>query len=278
MDEGSNILQRMRKIFADSEDKEKLAEEIIDKIEEGYRQELFGKHEMQMLCNVFEYMDTDAKDVMVHRKQIIAIDGEIPLEEAMHFFIEENFSRFPVYEEDIDNVIGTIHLRDAVRCYMEEGMRRKPVKELTDIIRPVYFVPETKSIEKIFKQMLAKKNLMAIVIDEYGQTSGLVTMEDIVEEIVGNIQDEYDEEDEMIVKQSENVYIVDGMTQLDDLERLLHIDFDEEDYDTLNGCLIEYLDRIPAEGEQCALQFEGYNFTILSVDNNTIKKVKIEKK
>lgn len=278
MDEGSNLLQRMRKIFADSEDKEKLAEEIIDKIEEGHRQGLFGKHEMQMLCNVFEYMDTDAKDVMVHRKQIVAIDGAIPLEDAMHFFIEENFSRFPVFEEDIDNMIGTIHLRDAVRCYMDDEMRQKPVKELKDAIRPVSFVPETKSIEKIFKQMLAKKNLMVIVIDEYGQTSGLVTMEDIVEEIVGNIQDEYDEEDEMIVKQSENVYIVDGMTQLDDLEELLHIDFEEEDYDTLNGCLIEYLDRIPTEGEQCALQFEGYNFTILSVDNNTIKKVKIEKR
>lgn len=278
MDEGSNILQKMKKIFADSEDKEKLAEEIIDKIEEGYFRGLFGKHEMQMLCNVFEYMDTDAKDVMVHRKQIVAIDGAMCLEEAMSFFIDENFSRFPVFDGDIDNVIGTIHLRDAVKCYMSEELRKVPVKELKDAIRPVCLVPETKSIEKIFKQMQAKKNLMAVVVDEYGQTAGLVTLEDIVEEIVGNIQDEYDEEDEMITKQAENVYIVDGMTQLDDLEKVLHIDFEEEDYDTLNGYLIECLDRIPAEGERCALQFEGYNFTILSMDNNTIKKVKIEKR
>ena len=103
-------------------------------------------------------------------------------------------------------------------------------------------------------------------------------LEDIVEEIVGNIQDEYDEEEEMIVKQAENVYIVDGMAQLDDLEDILHIDFEEEDYDTLNGYLIECLDRIPAEDEQFVLQFEGYDFTILSVDKNTIKKVKIEKR
>lgn len=278
MDEGSNILQKMKKIFADSEDKEKLAEEIIDKIEEGYFQGLFGKHEMQMLCNVFEYMDTDAKDVMVHRKQIVAIDGATCLEEAMSFFIDENFSRLPVFDGDIDNVIGTIHLRDAVKCYMSEEQRKVQVKDLKDAIRPVCLVPETKSIEKIFKQMQAKKNLMAVVVDEYGQTAGLVTLEDIVEEIVGNIQDEYDEEDEMITKQAENVYIVDGMTQLDDLEKVLHIDFEEEDYDTLNGYLIECLDRIPAEGERCALQFEGYNFTILSMDNNTIKKVKIEKR
>ena len=278
MDEGSSLLQKMRRIFADNEDQGKLAEEIIDKIEEGYAKSVFGKHEMRMLCNVFEYMDTDAKDVMVHRKHIVGIDGNLPLNEAMHFFIEEKFSRFPVYEEDIDNILGTIHMRDAMRCYLDESLREVPVKELKDAIRPVCFVPETKSIEKLFQQMLNKKNLMAMVIDEYGQTAGLVTMEDIVEEIVGNIQDEYDEEEELIVKQSENVYIVDGMAQLDDLEDLLHIDFEEEDYDTLNGYLIECIDQIPAEDEQYVLQFEGYDFTILSVDNNTIKKVKIEKR
>lgn len=277
MDEGSSLLQRMRKVFADNEDKEKLAEEIIDKIEDGYEKGVFGKHEMQMLCNVFEYMDTDAKDIMTHRKNIVALDGETPLNEAIHFFLEERFSRLPVYEEEIDSIIGTIHLRDAMKCYLDASLHNVAVKDLKGAIRPVGFVPETKSIEKLFQQMLSKKNQMAIVIDEYGQTAGLVTVEDIVEEIVGNIQDEYDEEDEMIVKQSENVYIADGMAELDDLEELLHINFEEEDYDTLNGYLIECLDRIPSEDEQCMLQFEGYNFTILSVDNNIIKKVKIEK-
>ena len=118
---------------------------------------------------------------------------------------------------------------------------------------------------------------MVVVLDEYGQTSGIVTMEDIVEEIVGNIQDEYDEEEELITKQEDGTYIVDGMTQLKDLEEVLDIDFDEEDYDTLNGYLIDCLDRIPSEDEKCMVQFEGYRFRVLSVDNNTIRKVKIEK-
>lgn len=277
MDEGSTLLQRMRNVFSENEDQKKLAEEIIDKIEEGYSKGVFGKHEMQMLCNVFEYMDTDAKDIMTHRKNIVAFDAATPLNEAIHFFLNERFSRLPVYEGEIDSIIGTIHLRDAMKLYLDEGLHNIPVKDLKGAIRPVGFVPETKSIEKLFQQMLSKKNQMTIVIDEYGQTAGLVTVEDIVEEIVGNIQDEYDEEDEMIVKQSENVYIVDGMAELDDLEKLLHIDFEEEDYDTLNGYLIECLDRIPTEDEQPMLQFEGYNFTILSVDNNTIQKVRIEK-
>lgn len=118
---------------------------------------------------------------------------------------------------------------------------------------------------------------MVVVLDEYGQTQGIVTMEDIIEEIVGNIQDEYDEEEEMIVKQGDGSYIVDGMTQLEDLEEILEVDFQEEDYDTLNGYLIDCLDRIPLEDEKCTVQFEGYVFQVLSVDNNTIRKVKITK-
>ena len=118
---------------------------------------------------------------------------------------------------------------------------------------------------------------MAVVVDEYGQTAGIVTMEDIIEEIVGNIQDEYDEEEEFIVKQADGTYIVDGMTQLEDLEEILEVDFEEEDYDTLNGYLIDCLDRIPSEDEKCTVQFEGYVFRILSVDNNTIRKVRVEK-
>lgn len=278
MDEGSSLLQRMRNVFSENEDQEKLVEEMINKIEEGYSKGVFGKHEMQMLCNVFEYMDTDAKDIMTHRKNIVALDGMTPLNEAIHFFLKERFSRLPVYEEEIDSIIGTIHLRDAMKCYLDESLHNVAVKDLKGTIRPVGFVPETKSIEKLFQQMLSKKKQMAIVIDEYGQTAGLVTMEDIIEEIVGNIQDEYDEEDDLIVKQSENVYIVDGMAELDDLEELLHIDFEEEDYDTLNGYLIECLDRIPAEDEHPVLQFEGYNFTVLSVDNNIIQKVRVEKR
>lgn len=277
MEEGNSLLQRMRNLFAENEDQEQLAEEMADKIEEAYHRGIIGKREMQMIGNVFVYMDTDAKDVMTHRKNIVALDEEMTLSEAMPFFVEENYSRFPVYKEDIDEIVGTVHLRDAMKYYLKESCRNLPVKEIEGLIRPVRFIPETKSIDKIFHQMLSEKTLMMIVVDEYGQTAGIVTMEDIVEEIVGNIQDEYDEEEEMIVKVAEGTYIVDGLTQLEDIEDLLGIDFEEEDYDTINGYLIECLDRIPSEEEKCTIRFEGYIFTILSVDNNTIRKVKIEK-
>lgn len=275
-DEGS-LLQKMRRVFSDNEDQERIAEEIIDKVEEGYQKGVLAKREMKMICNIFGYMDAEAKDIMIHRKNIVALDGESTLSEALNFILETNHSRYPVYEEDIDTIIGMIHLRDAMKCYFNESLRNVPIKELKGYIRPVSFIPETRGIDKLFQKMQEVKRHMAVVVDEYGQTAGIVTMEDIIEEIVGNIQDEYDEEEELIVKQADGTYIVDGMTQLEDLEELLGLNFDEKDYDTLNGYLIDCLDRIPSEDEKCSVQFEKFVFQILSVDNNTIRKVKVKK-
>ena len=164
-----------------------------------------------------------------------------------------------------------------MQSYLDGPAREKPVHDLKDAIRPAGFIPETKAIDKLFQQMQQDKSHMVIVLDEYGQTSGIVTMEDIVEEIVGNIQDEYDEEEELIIKQADGTYIVDGMTQLEDLEELLGISFNEEDYDTINGYLIDCLDRIPSEDEECQVEFGGYLFHVLSVDNNTIRKVLVSR-
>lgn len=229
--------------FLTNEDKEKIAEEIIEKVLEGYEKGVLTRREMKMITNIFEYMDSDAKDIMTHRKNIVALDGEESLEKALIFMLEENKSRFPVYEEDIDNIVGILHIRDAMQSYLDGPARKKPVHDLKDAIRPAGFIPETKAIDKLFQQMQQDKSHMVIVLDEYGQTSGIVTMEDIVEEIVGNIQDEYDEEEELIIKQADGTYIVDGMTQLEDLEELLGISFNEEDYDTINGLS----DRLPGQ-------------------------------
>lgn len=278
MDEESSLLQRMKKAFSDEGDKEKAAGEIIAKIEEGYDLGVLPKRGLKMMCNIFDYMEAEARDIMTHRKNIVALSGDMTVEEAMRFMLAENNSRFPVYEEDIDSIIGLMHLRDVMACYMDVALRDMQVGSLREYIRPVSFIPETKSIDKLFQQMQKDKCHMVVVLDEYGQTEGIVTMEDIIEEIVGNIQDEYDEEEELIVQQPDGTYIVDGMTQLEDLEELLNVDFDEEDYDTINGYLIDCLDRIPSEDENCTVQFEGYLFEVLSVDNNTIRKVRIEKK
>lgn len=260
MEEGS-LFQRMRQIFQEEEE------------EKGQ----IGIEAAKLIRNIVRYMDKDAKDIMTHRRDIVAIDEEETLEEALKFMLEERFSRFPIYREDIDEIVGTLHLRDAMTCYFDESCRKKAIKELTDYIRPVAYIPETKSIDTLFKEMQAEKNHIAIVIDEYGQTSGLVAMEDILEEIVGNILDEYDEEEEDIEVRADGTYEVHGFTDLEDLEDLLPITFDKEEYETLNGFLIHQLDRIPGEDEHCTVMYEGYLFTVLEVDNNAIQSVKIEK-
>ena len=230
-----------------------------------------------LIRNIFRYMDKDAKDIMTHRKNIVAIDGDWSLEEALQFMLDERFSRFPVYQEDIDEIIGIIHLRDATSGYLDKSKRQCPVKNLEEYLRPVTYIPETKSIDTLFKEMQAAKNHMVVVLDEYGQTSGLVAMEDILEEIVGNILDEYDEEDEMIKKQNDGSMIVNGLTELEDLEDLIPVTFDKEDYETLNGFLIDKLEHIPGEDETCVVDYDGYRFTVLQIDNNIIQTVKIEK-
>ena len=259
MEEGS-LFQRMKQIFHEDEMDEEMQKEAA-----------------ALIRNIFRYMDKDAKDIMTHRKNIVAIDGDWSLEEALKFMLDERFSRFPVYQEDIDEIIGIIHLRDATSGYLDESKRGCPVKELKEYLRPVTYIPETKSIDTLFKEMQSTKNHMVIVLDEYGQTSGLVAMEDILEEIVGNILDEYDEEDEMIKKQNDGSMIANGLTELEDLEDLIPVIFDKEDYETLNGFLIDELEHIPCEDEKCVVDYEGYRFTALQVDNNIIQTVKIEK-
>lgn len=259
MEEGS-LFQRMKQIFHE------------DEMDEEMQKEAAG-----LIRNIFRYMDKDAKDIMTHRKNIVAIDGDWSLEEALQFMLDERFSRFPVYQEDIDEIIGIIHLRDATSGYLDKSKRQCLVKNLEEYLRPVTYIPETKSIDTLFKEMQAAKNHMVVVLDEYGQTSGLVAMEDILEEIVGNILDEYDEEDEMIKKQNDGSMIVNGLTELEDLEDLIPVTFDKEDYETLNGFLIDKLEHIPGEDETCVVDYDGYRFTVLQIDNNIIQTVKIEK-
>ena len=277
MESESNLLLKIKRVFSDSEDKERIAEEVIDKIEEAYQKGVLAKRETKMIYNVFGYMDEEARDIMTHRKNIVAIDGSSTVAEALDFILKEKYSRFPIYNDDIDDMIGMIHLRDAMKCYFDQSLRNTPIKEMKKYIRPLVFIPETRSIDKLFLSMQKTKSHMSIVIDEYGQTAGIVTMEDIIEEIVGNIQDEYDNEEELIISQKDGSYIVDGMTELENLEEVLDIDFEAEDYDTINGYLIDCLDRIPSADEKCTVQFSGYTFKIISVDNNIIQKVLVEK-
>ena len=261
MEEGS-LFQRMKHLFQGE-----------DEMDEGAQKEAAG-----LIHNIIRYMDKDAKDIMTHRKHITVIDSGELLEDALKFMLGENYSRFPICEGEIDSIIGIIHLREAMSCYLDEKLRKVPLRELTGYIRPAAFIPETKSIDTLFKEMQADQNHIRIVLDEYGQTSGLVTMEDILEEIVGNILDEHDEAEVRIQRQQNGNYLVNGMVGLDDLEDVLAISFDQEEFETLNGFLVHQLDRIPGEDERCVVDYGGYRFTVLLVDNNTIHRVKIEKR
>lgn len=191
--------------------------------------------------------------------------------------LKESNSRYPVYEENLDHVIGVLYLKDAMRIHTSDESLNQPIGTVEGLVREAVFVPETKNIDDLFRSMQSEKNQMVIVMDEYGQTSGLVTMEDILEEIVGNIMDEYDPEENHIEEKGENEYVIEGMTKLEDLEERFDISFGETEFETLNGYLISKLDRIPDEDENSEVEVNGYTFQIVKVEKNVIQSVLVRK-
>lgn len=252
-------------------------EEIISMVNEGHEQGIFQAGEAEMISNIFEYGEKEAKDIMIHRKSIMALESSTPLQDAVQFMLEERNSRYPVYEENIDHIIGILYMKDAMRALSAGDNRNSALKETKDLLRDAAFIPETRKIDVLFQMMQSQKTQMAIVVDEYGQTSGLVTMEDILEEIVGNILDEYDEEEEHIEEKGNNEYLIEGMTPLEELEERFGIDFEEEELETLNGYLISKMQRIPEEGEDFSIVIGEYHFKVISVENKMIQTVLVTK-
>lgn len=279
MEEERRLWKNLKQIVSGEspESKEEVQEAVEHVVEECGSQGYLEENEVRMIKNVLQYSGKNARDIMTHRKDIVAVDGSETLEHALQFMLDERFTRFPVYEENIDDIIGTIHLRDAMKYYLNKELRPVKVKELKDCLREVSFIPETKGLSRLFKQMNTEKNHLFIVLDEYGQTAGIVAMEDIIEEIVGNISDEYDEEETLYFRQENGTYLVKGKVALDDLEEILGIEIEDEENETLNGFLISKLERIPAEHETCEVQYDVYCFRILRVDNNMIELVEVEK-
>ncbi len=248
-------------------------EEIISMVNEGHEQGAIQESEAEMIHNIFELDDTEAADVMTRRKNIIAIDQELPFEEALDFMLNEPFSRFPVYQEDIDHITGIIHIKDAMRLAREKDNLSLKVGKIKNLMNAPIFIPETQSINILFKSMQIQKNHLVVVVDEYGQTAGLVSLEDILEEIVGNIEDEHDMEEAMILPRGENTFLLKGMADLEEVEEALQIHFDTEDIDTLNGFLISLIDKIPEDNDRIEIEYRNYLFRVLSVKNKTIETV-----
>lgn len=254
-------------------------EDIMTMVNEGHEQGVLKAGEAKMITNIFELDDKEAGDIMTHRKNITALDGSMPLNEAARFVLKEgNNSRYPVYGKDLDDIIGTLHMRDVLVHAENEQESGIAIEKVPGLLREAHFIPETRNINSLFKEMQSQKIHMEIVIDEYGQTAGLVTMEDILEEIVGNIMDEYDVDEEFIVQSGDGL-LMSGMTPLEDAQEALGITFPEADmdtYDTINGLLISRLDRIPQEEEQPEVRYMGLLFEVVKVENKMIHSVRVK--
>jgi putative hemolysin len=251
-------------------------EEIISMVHEGHEQGVLQAQEVEMIHNIFEFGDKEAKDIMTPRINMIALDGELSYTDMVSYLIETGRSRYPVYLEDVDHIIGVLHIKDAFAFSKRNELFRTSVKDIPGLLREAEFIPETMNINTLFSKMQSKKNHLVIVVDEYGQTSGIVAMEDILEEIVGNIEDEHDVEEQQITEESDGSIRVDGMTAFSEIVEMLQLPMEEDAFETLNGYLISLLGRIPAEGETAQVQAHGYLFDIQEVEDKVIRAVVIQ--
>ncbi len=265
---------KVRAVLKARKEAQQAAEEnILSMVNESHEQGYIEASEAEMISNIFEFGDKQAQDIMTDRSNITAIEADMTLQAAMDFVLNERNSRFPVYKENLDHIVGILYLKDAFRIARNRTLLDMPIGEVEGLLRTAHFIPETRNVDDLFKTMRATKLQMVIVIDEYGQTSGLVAMEDILEEIVGNIMDEYDEEEGYIQEKGKNKFIIDGMTPLEELEERFGISFGEVPVETLNGYLVSKMERIPTEKERFSITVEGYNFKVIEVENKMVKRV-----
>ena len=224
--------------------------------------------EKEMIFNVFDFAETCVKDIMVQRVDIIAVDVNSTYEEILEVIKKEQFSRIPIYDETIDNVVGVLNVKDLIIVGGKTGEFK-----VMDYAREPYYTFEFKKIPEVFKEMKKTRNHMGVVLDEYGGTVGILTIEDLIEEIVGDIEDEYDDEHEMIQVVKEDEYIVDGSARLDDISDLIGVNMESEDLDSVGGLIIEELGRIPEEKEEVLIS--NIRFVVEEVDKNRVKRIRI---
>ena len=249
-------------------------EEILSMVEEGHEQGVIKEDEAEMISNILDFNDKKVRDIMTSRNRIFAVEKTKRVGECLQECLQSGYSRYPVYEGDVYNIIGVLHLKDMVEAYLKSN-----VIAVSSIIDSPMFVHPTYDISKLLKKMQKEKTHMAIVVDEYGQTDGLVTLEDIIEEIVGNIQDEHDNEEKEARRTLDDGYIVDGLISLNDLEDLYDdLEFPESDIETLNGFMLYKYGHLPEDDQQnIKIDYGGYTFETLEIKDRIIQSVKIKK-
>jgi len=267
-----NCVLKLIGINPDDDTEEVTEEEILLMVNEGQEQGVIGDEESEMINNIFEFDDKTAMDVMTHRTEIAAINITDDFDKVLNTAVDERYSRFPVYETSLDNIIGIIHIKDLLKVDKDNF-------DLNKIMRMPSYVPESQKIDDVFDVLKDTNTHMVVVVDEYGGTAGIVTMEDILEELVGNIRDEYDEEEVIentVEKIAEDTYIVEGLMEIDDINDQLDIEIPNDEYETISGLVIALLGEIPEEDENPEIDYDRFTFTVLKSNEKIIELVKIK--
>ena len=265
----TNVISKLFGVSA--QDEEVVTEEEIRMmVDVGEEKGAIEESERELINNVFEFNDKVVSEVMIHRTEIFAVDIKNNISDILSQIDDLKYSRIPVYDESIDDIKGVLYTKDLIKVLKKQ----KDVKVKT-IMREAYFVSENKPINDLFKELQKNKMQMAIVLDEYGGTSGIITMEDIIEELVGNIFDEYDDVELDYEKIDDNTFIINGNVSIYDVKKILEVDLPEGDYDTLSGYLIENLGRIPEDSEKPVIETEKVTYKIEEYEDKRILKVKV---
>jgi putative hemolysin len=269
----TNFIVCLFGVDPNEEDEKVTEEEIRMMVDVGEEKGTIHETEKEMINNIFEFNNKTVSDIMTHRTDIAALPIGARLKDVTSFYNEEKYSRIPVYEDNIDNIIGVMHSKYLIQYLAEDS--NKENFNIKDIIREPYFVPASKRTDELFKELQKNNTHLAIIIDEYGGTAGIVTLEDLIEEIVGNIFDEDDEIEKDIDKLDENTFIINGTTSLDMVRDFLEVELPIDEYETLSGFVVGQLGRIPGKEGNPTVEYNGLLFKVEEVDEKRVSKVKV---
>lgn len=270
----TNIIIRILGMSPDANEKVVTEEEILMLVDAGEEKGIIEQKAKDMIENIFEFDNTAASEIMTHRTDVIAAENTVPIKEIMKIAIKTGKSRIPIFREDLDNIIGILHVKDILKFVAKDTFKTINIK---DIIRPVMFIPNSKRCNEIFSDFTSNKIQIAIVVDEYGGTEGLITMEDLVESILGNIQDEYDQENEEIHRINDNTFTVDGTTPIDEIEETFNIKIPKGNYDTIAGFMTSKLGKIPKKDSNDYVNIGNIKFVAYEVTDRRISTIQVLK-
>lgn len=270
----TNIIVRLFGLDPNANEEKVTEEEIRMLVDAGEEKGVIEESQKEMINNIFEFDDLTAGDVMTHRTDVESVEATATVQEIISIAIEEGYSRMPVFEDDIDDIKGILYVKDLLKYV---GTEVSTEIKAADLMREAYFIPESKKCRDIFTEMTEKHLQMVIVSDEYGGVAGIVTIEDLIESIMGNIQDEFDDEEEEIEQISENIFTIDGTSDINEVAELLNIEFPEGEYETVAGYIMSVLGKVPEKNEHPIVEYAGFSFMVAEMDERRIARVIAER-